>query len=76
MLSELKKFKVQSMLALEYRKRNDYKIFHSSAKLIANDSNIDEVFKFMHQIIMTKTKNSDCEDWVVETVVKHSIKTF
>ena len=33
LLSELKKFKFQSILALEYKKRND----HSSAKLIASD---------------------------------------
>ena len=37
-LSELKQFKVQATLVLEYKKRNDCKIFHSSAKLIASDS--------------------------------------
>ena len=35
MLSEVKKFKVQTILVLEYKKRNDCKIFHSSTKLIA-----------------------------------------
>ena len=29
-------------------------IFHSSAKLIARDSDIDEAFKSMHQCTMTK----------------------
>ena len=31
LLSELKKFKVQSMLVFKYKKRNDHKIFHSSS---------------------------------------------
>ena len=34
LLSELKKFKVQTILVLDYKKRNDRKIFHSSAKLL------------------------------------------
>ena len=42
LLSELEKFKVQKMLVLNYKKRNDRKIFHSSAKLIGSDSDIDE----------------------------------
>ena len=33
LLNELKKFKVQTILVLDYKKRNDCKIFHSSAKL-------------------------------------------
>ena len=37
-LNELKKFKVQTILVLEYKKRNDLKNFRSSAKLIARDS--------------------------------------
>ena len=44
LLSELKKFKVQTILVLDYKKRNDKKIFHSSAKLIASDSDIEEAF--------------------------------
>ena len=31
--SELKKLKVQTILVLDYKKRNDYNIFHSSTKL-------------------------------------------
>ena len=42
LLSELEKFKVQKILVLNYKKRNDRKIFHSSAKLIGSDSDIDE----------------------------------
>ena len=53
-LSELKKFEVQIILVLGYKNRNDCKIFHSSAKLIASDSDTDEAFKSMHQSIMTK----------------------
>ena len=55
-LKILKKFKVQTILALDYKKRNHRKIFHSSTELIADDSDIDEAFKFMHQSIMTKIK--------------------
>ena len=44
------------MLVLEHKKSNDHKIFHSSAKLIANDSGTDEAFKFLHQSIITKKK--------------------
>ena len=54
LLSELKKFKVQTILVLDYKKRNNRKTFHLSAKLIASDSDIDEAFKSMHQSIMTK----------------------
>ena len=56
LLRELTKFKVQTILALDYKKRNDCKIFHSNAKLIASYSDIDESFKSMHQSIMTKIK--------------------
>ena len=56
LLSELKKFKVETILVLYYRKGNDRKIFHLSTKFIASDSEIDEVFKSMHHSIMTKTK--------------------
>ena len=51
MLNELKRFKVQTILVLDYIKRNDCKIFYSSAKLIGTDSDIDEAFKPMHQSI-------------------------
>ena len=54
-LSELKKFKFQAILLLEQKKRNYPKIWHSSAKLIASDSDIDEAFTSMHQSI-TKIK--------------------
>ena len=54
LLSELKKD--QTTLVLEYKKKNDCKIFHSSHKLIASDSDIDKAFKSMHQSIMKKIK--------------------
>ena len=77
LLSELKKFKVQTILVLDYKKRNDCKIFHSSTKLIANDSGIDEAFKSMHQSIITKIKNYACKDWIaLDVIIKHSIKVF
>ena len=77
LLSGLKKTKVQTLLVIGYKKRNDHKIFHSSTKLIASDSEIDEAFKFMHQNIMTKTKNYADKDWIVlNAIIKHSIKIF
>ena len=69
LLSELKKFKVQTILVLDYRKRNDSKIFPSSPKLIASDSGIDEAFKSMHQSIMAIIKNYACKDWIVLNVI-------
>ena len=54
LLSELKKFKVQIILFLVYKKRNVCKIFHSCTKLIPSNSNIDEPFQSMHQNIMSK----------------------
>ena len=78
LLSELKKFKVQKILVLDYKKRNDCKIkCHSSAKLIVADSDIEEAFKFMHQSIMTKTKNYASEVCIVlDVIIKYSIKIF
>ena len=78
LLSELNKSKVQITIILEYKKRNDRKIFNSCTKLIASDSDIDEAFKSMHQSIMTKIKNYACEDWIVleDINIKDSIKIF
>ena len=77
MLSELKKFKVKAILVLEYKNRNDRKIFHSSVKLTASDSDIDVAFKSMHQSIMRKTKSYAGEDWIdLDVIIKHSIKIF
>ena len=56
LLSEWKSFNIQKILLLDYKKRNDRKIFHSSAKLIASGSDIDKAFISMHQSIMTKIK--------------------
>ena len=76
MLSDSKKFKFQTILVLDYKKRNDCKIFHSSAKVIASDSGIDEAFKSIHQSIMTKN-NHTCKDWIVlDVIIKYSIKIF
>ena len=77
MLNELKKFKIQTILVLDYKKRNNHQIFHSSAKLIASDSDIDETFKLMHQSIITQTKNYPSEDFIVlDVIIKHSIRIF
>ena len=77
LLSDLKKFKVQTILVLDHKKRDGHKIFHSSAKLTASDSDIDEAFKPMHQSIMTKIKIYADNDWIVlDAIIKHSIKIF
>ena len=47
---------VHTVLVLECKKRNYPKIFNSSVKLIASDSDIDEAFKSMQESIMTKIK--------------------
>ena len=65
LLSGLKKFQVQPILVVDYTKRNDPKIFHSSTKLIVSDSDIDEAFKSMHQDIMTKIKKYSCNCSIV-----------
>ena len=77
LLSQLKKFKVHTILFLDYKKKNDHRTLHSSVKLIVNDSDIDEAFKSMHQSIMTKIKNYACKDWILlDVIIKHSIKIF
>ena len=73
----MKKLKVQTILVLDCKKIKDFKIFRSTAKLIASDLDIDEAFKSMHQSIMTKIKNYACKDWIVlDAVIKHCIKIF
>ena len=68
-----KKFKVQKILVLEYKKRN----VHLSTKIITSDSDIDEAFISMHQSIMTKIKNCASKDWIVlDVIIKHNIKIF
>ena len=44
LLNGLEKFKVQTVFVLDYKKRNDVKIYHSSIKLIASNSGIDKAF--------------------------------
>ena len=48
LINALKKFEIQKKLVLDYKKRNDCKILHSSVKPIAGDSAIDEAIKSMH----------------------------
>ena len=77
LLSGLKKFRVQKILFLEYKKRNDREMFHSSNNLVASDSNINESLISLHQIIVAKIKNNDCEDWIVlDGIINHKINIF
>ena len=76
-IQRVKKFKVQTTLVLDYKKKNDLKIFHSSAKLIASDSDNDEAIESMHQSIMTKIEIYASKDWIVlDIILRHSIKIF
>ena len=71
-LNELNKFKVEITLVLDCKKRNDYKIFRSCAKLVAGNSDMDEAFKSMHQNIMRKIKIYAREDSIVlDVIIKH-----
>ena len=54
LLSELKKFKAHTIFVLEYSKRDDHKIFHSTTKLIVNNTHIKEAFK-IHALMHRKT---------------------
>ena len=73
----MEKIKVQLVLVLQYKKVNDCNGFHSSVKLIASDSDIDEAFESLHQSIMIKIKKSVSEDRVVtEIITRHGIKIF
>ena len=56
LLSELKEFKFHTVLVLDYKKTNVYKIFRSNVKQIDSDSGTDEACKSTHQSIMTKIK--------------------
>ena len=62
LLNELKKFKVQTMLVLDYKKRNDRKSIHWNTKLISSDSDIFKALKSMHQSIMKTIKTYAIED--------------
>ena len=41
---------------LDHNKKNNCKIFHSSVKLIGNNSDMDVTFESMNQSFMTKIK--------------------
>ena len=65
------------MLVLDYKKGDDHKIFHTSTKLIASNSDIDEAFKCMYQSIMTKIINYASEYWIVlDAIIKRIVLRF
>ena len=75
LLGKLEKFKAQIILVLYHKKIEDHKsmrkIFHSSVKLISEDSNIDKAFRSMHQSVMTKVKSSVGKNWIVKDIAKN-----
>ena len=56
LLSEMKKFSLQKTLVLQYNEGNNREIFHSSTKLNASNSDMDEAFKSMNESTMAKIK--------------------
>ena len=78
LLNELKKIKFQTVLVLDYKKKNCQKNLPlQGTKLIASNSDIDEAFKSMHQSIITKTKNYSCKDWIIlDAIINHNITIF
>ena len=64
-------FKVQTIFVLGYKKRNIRKIFHLSAKLIASDSDTDEVL-MMQQSLIAKIKYYASKDCIVlDAIIKN-----
>ena len=53
-------------------------LFHSSAKLIANDSDNDESFGSIYQVLncYAKNKNPDSKDWIAKTILEHGLNIF
>ena len=76
LIGKIKNCKFKTKLVLEYKTRNDSKIFHSSAKLTDSDSYIDEEFKSLHESIVTKIINFVCEDWIVLDIIIKEIIGF
>ena len=76
LLSDLKKFKAQAILVLEYKKGNNIEIFHLCTVLVVSDSDSHEVFISMLQRVITK-KNYDSEAWIsLDVITWYSIKFF
>ena len=74
LLSELKKYKVQIILLLDYKKRNDCKIFHSSGKLIASVETLMRHLNPRIKVLWQKIKNYTCKDWIaLDVIIKHSV---
>ena len=71
LLGELKKFKVHTNLLFKNKKINDHKpmhkIFHPTAKLLLNDSDINKAFRSLNQSAMTKIKNLSQQRFSCET---------
>ena len=71
LLGELKKFKVHTNLLFKNKNINDHKpmhkIFHPTAKLLLNDSDINKAFRSLNQSTMTKIKNLSQQRFSCET---------
>ena len=71
LLGELKKFKVHTNLLFKNKNINDHKpmhkIFHPTAKLLLNDSDINKALRSLNQSAMTKIKNLSQQRFSCET---------
>ena len=51
-----------------------HNVFHWSAKLTLNESDIDKAIGPMHQSVITKIENFVRKDWIVKTITEHVIQ--
>ena len=72
LLSELKQFEVQTILFLDNKKKNNCKIFHSSAKLIDLFLNSDSIVTIIaYHISLVKIQDNYCNNNLFILDVKH-----
>ena len=61
---------------MDYKKGNYCNMFHSSTKLIASDSDIDEAFTFMDQSILANIENYANKDWIALDAISHKKRKY
>ena len=52
------------------------KIFHPSAKLLANQLDIDKAFKWIHKSFWKIINNLVSEDWIIKKILERGITIF
>ena len=51
-------------------------MFHSNIKLIINDLDTDETFKWVQWRVITGIESFVTKDWIVKTILEHSICVY